>query len=134
VSGPPIDQLQLRVWASADLRALSAAVSEVILAIHELLSVGGQRSVRLDVAVRTLVNLRCVPVAVLTDAHQPPLYSTLASYLAAIETHGATVGDIPKLVGKLRETSDAMDVARARIADLEGQLAVARPVADRGPE
>lgn len=37
------------------------------------------------------------------------IYSTVESYLAALETHGATVGDIPLLVAKLRETFGALE-------------------------
>lgn len=42
-----------------------------------------------------------------------PMYFTLASYVAALETHGATVGDIPTMIARLREASDHLEAALA---------------------
>jgi hypothetical protein len=56
-----------------------------------------------------------------------PVYTTLASYLAALETHGATAGDIPLLIVTLRATVDSLDAARVRIAELEAAAGAARP-------
>lgn len=54
--------------------------------------------------------------------NDPPIYTTLAGYVAALETHGATVDDIPMLVAKLREASDrirALEDALDSLIDLE---------------
>ncbi|MES2170540.1 MAG: hypothetical protein V4479_07440 [Actinomycetota bacterium] len=48
----------------------------------------------------------------------PPLYTTLASYLAALETHGATAGDLPMLITKLRATGAELDEHRAAVTAL----------------
>lgn len=37
------------------------------------------------------------------------IYSTVEGYLAALETHGATAGDIPVLIAKLQETFGALE-------------------------
>jgi hypothetical protein len=44
-----------------------------------------------------------------------PVYTTLESYLAALEAHGATVGDLPMLQIKLRE-------AQSEIARMQGLI------------